>query len=183
MFIGPKLTADQAVVVLSQHGSSPAATRHAWHALCNLSRACTASGFATLPRPSIPLVPSTRCLLFTVDELHQLASKLQLPVDGVNTTEGDNVPPVEARAMVGRRLSEASKLFTIASEFGRSTAAYSRVFAATVQIMYDNHREILYLHDALIKERIDEYCDATHASRSSFSSTVPDFRIDWHWSA
>ncbi|GMF41834.1 unnamed protein product [Phytophthora fragariaefolia] len=101
---------------------------------------------------------------FTVDELRQLASKLQLPVDGVNTTEGDNVPPVEALAMVCRRLSEALKLFTVASEFGRSTASYSRVFAATVQIMYDNHRVILYFHDALIKERIDEYCDTTHAA-------------------
>ncbi|GMF53258.1 unnamed protein product [Phytophthora fragariaefolia] len=69
---------------------------------------------------------------FTVDELRQLASKLQLPVDGVNTTEGDNVPPVKALAMVYRRLSEASKLFTIASEFGRLTAAYSRGFVATV---------------------------------------------------
>ncbi|GMF44084.1 unnamed protein product [Phytophthora fragariaefolia] len=98
-------------------------------------------------------------------------------------TEGDNVPPVEALAMVCRRLSDASKLFPIASEFGRSTAAYSRVFAATVQIMYENHRERLYFHDALIKERIDEYCDVTHASRSSYSSTFPDFRIDWHWSA
>ncbi|GMF14559.1 unnamed protein product [Phytophthora fragariaefolia] len=137
MFIGPKLTADQAVVVLSQ----------AW-LLARGNKSRFARIMQTLSRmhcfrlrDTAPSVDTSRAFDemlddavarlrygFTVDELRQLASKLQLPVDGVNTTEGDNVPPVEALTMVCRRLSEASKLFTVASEFGRSTAAYSRVF-------------------------------------------------------
>ncbi|ETL94177.1 hypothetical protein L917_07807 [Phytophthora nicotianae] len=64
---------------------------------------------------------------FTITELRELAKKLKLPEDGVTTPSGDRVDRVEALAMLCRRLSEPSKLLTVASEFGRGTGPYSRV--------------------------------------------------------
>lgn len=68
---------------------------------------------------------------FTVAELSVLAVKLKQQEDGILTESGDRVSRVEALAMLCRRLSEPSKLLTVASEFGRSMAAYSRVVKAT----------------------------------------------------
>ncbi|KAG2929188.1 hypothetical protein PC117_g14055 [Phytophthora cactorum] len=64
---------------------------------------------------------------FTVRELQQLATKLQLPTPVIVMPERDAVPTVEALAMLCRRLKEPSLLFTVANEFGRSPAAYSRI--------------------------------------------------------
>lgn len=97
------------------------------HALLQASRRCPSVDTSRVFDEMLDDAVARLRYRFTVNGLRQLSSKLQLPVDGVRTTEGDNVPPVEALAMVCRRLSEASKLFTVASEFGRSTAAYSRV--------------------------------------------------------
>jgi hypothetical protein len=99
---------------------------------------------------------------FTMSELRLLTIMLQLPTQGIVTPEGDRVSSLEALAMVCRRLSEASKLFTVANEFGRSTAAYSRVFKYTIGIICARHQNRLYFNYELISARIDMYCQAIH---------------------
>ncbi|OWZ23634.1 hypothetical protein PHMEG_0001487 [Phytophthora megakarya] len=107
---------------------------------------------------------------FTIQQLRILAIKLQLPHDGIITSAGDRVGKVEDLAVVCRRLSEASTLLTVASEFGRSTAAYSRIVSATVRLLYVQHKDILYFHGFLIKTRIEDYCTTIHAASSPIQS-------------
>ncbi|KAE9156613.1 hypothetical protein PF002_g33572 [Phytophthora fragariae] len=64
---------------------------------------------------------------FTIPQLRELAAKLHLPMPCIITPERDTVPTLEALAMLCRRLKEPSTLFTVANEFGRSPAAYSRI--------------------------------------------------------
>ncbi|OWY98226.1 hypothetical protein PHMEG_00031054, partial [Phytophthora megakarya] len=168
MFVAPKLAGNQALRVLLKLGR--------FHV--NISADNDGAEEITLfrLRDSAPPTDTSRCFdemvddatskaryRFTIQQLRILAIKLQLPHDGIITSAGDRVGRVEALAMVCRRLSEASKLLTVASEFGRSTAAYSRIVSAT-------HKDILYFHEFLIKTRIEDYCTTIHAAGSPIQS-------------
>lgn len=61
--------------------------------------------------------------------------------------------------MVCRRLSEPSKLFNVANEFGRSTAAYSRICKKTVAILYREHADRLYFAHSIVANRLDDHCE------------------------
>ncbi|ETN03646.1 hypothetical protein PPTG_15622 [Phytophthora nicotianae INRA-310] len=100
---------------------------------------------------------------FTITELRELAKKLKLPEDGVTTPSGDRVDHVEALAMLCRRLSEPSKLLTVASEFGRGTGPYSRVVKKTAQLLVNQHRGLVYFNYQLVHLRInDTWLDQVH---------------------
>jgi hypothetical protein len=59
--------------------------------------------------------------------------------------------------MLCRRQKEPSTLFTVANEFGRSPAAYSRICKSTV------HKELLYFNRELVVMRVESYCRAIRA--------------------
>jgi hypothetical protein len=173
MFVGPKLTADQALIVLSQAWLFARGDRKRFVRLMKtLNRLHRFRLRDTAPSIDASHVFDTLLddatakvrFRFTLRELNTLAVKLQLPSDGVTTAAGDRVPRVEALAMVCRRLSEASKLLTVANEFGRSTSAYSRIVAATVSLLYEKHRDLLYFHSKLLEDHIDSYCQAIRAA-------------------
>lgn len=103
---------------------------------------------------------------FSIAELAVLATELRLPEDEVTTPSGDRVGRAEALAMLCRRLSEPSKLLTVASEFGRGTGPYSRVVKATAQLIVDQHRDLVYFNNDLVHLRITEYAAAIHAKGS-----------------
>ncbi|GMF30345.1 unnamed protein product [Phytophthora lilii] len=155
MFVGPKQTAARAVEVLDQawrlsHGNKKRFLRiimtlNKLHCFRLRDAAAIVDSSRHFDEMMDDATARTR-FRFTVPQLHQLASALGLPRDGVRTVAGDNV----SLAMVRRRLSEASKPFTVASEFGRSTAAYSRVVGATVTLLYNKHKNIQYFNEALV---------------------------------
>ncbi|GMF26498.1 unnamed protein product [Phytophthora fragariaefolia] len=131
MFVGPQLTADQAVEVLEQAWRLSQGNKKRFlkimKTLMKLHRFRLRDAAAVVDpsRRFDEMVAGATVRLkyrFTVAQLYQLASVLGLPRDGVRTHAGDNVPRVEALAMVCRRLSEAAKLYTVATEFGRSTS-------------------------------------------------------------
>ncbi|KDO21336.1 hypothetical protein SPRG_13226, partial [Saprolegnia parasitica CBS 223.65] len=72
---------------------------------------------------------------FTIHQLQYLADRI-VPEPRVVTKAGDSVLALEALAIVCRRLSESSILFTAANEFGRSTSAMSRLFLHSIRLMY-----------------------------------------------
>jgi hypothetical protein len=121
VFVAPKLSAEQALVVVVS----------VW-VLASRNKRRFKRIMATLQkhncfriRDAAPPVDCSRsfdvmlndatakvCFRFTISELSVLAVKLNLPEDGIVTTLGDRVNRVEALAMLCRRLSEPSKLVT-----------------------------------------------------------------------
>ncbi|KAF0743929.1 hypothetical protein Ae201684_001571 [Aphanomyces euteiches] len=99
---------------------------------------------------------------FTISQLAELSIKLRLDPFIVTATR-DKVTRIEALAIVCRRLSELSKLFTVANEFGRSIASYYRIFLQTVRLLHSAHAGLLYLNKSLIKQRMLEYSAAVRA--------------------
>ncbi|GMF54415.1 unnamed protein product [Phytophthora fragariaefolia] len=106
------------------------------------------------------------CYRFTIVQLRTLASKLNLPEEGVTTPSEDRVNRVEALVMLCRRLSEASKLLTVAGEFGRGMGPYSRVVKATAQLIVNQQRELVYFNSKLVRSRINQYATAVHEQGS-----------------
>ncbi|KAE8888936.1 hypothetical protein PF003_g26854 [Phytophthora fragariae] len=100
---------------------------------------------------------------FTIPQLRELAAKLHLPMPCIITPERDTVPTLEALAMLCRRLKEPSTLFTVANEFGRSPAAYSRICKHTVHELFTRYKERLYFNRELVVRRIEGYCSAVRA--------------------
>ncbi|GMG17383.1 unnamed protein product [Phytophthora fragariaefolia] len=179
MFVGPQLTADQAVEVLEQVWRLSQGNKKRFLKIMktlmklHCFRLRDAAAVVDPSRRFDEMVADATARLkyrFTVAQLYQLASVLGLPREGVRTDAGDNVPRVEALAMVCRRLSEAAKLYTVATEFGRSTAAYSRIVAATVALLYNNHEDVLYFNETLITSRIGAYCEAIRNAGAALKS-------------
>ncbi|KAH9123218.1 hypothetical protein LEN26_001730 [Aphanomyces euteiches] len=102
---------------------------------------------------------------FTMPQLQTLSVKFGLP-ETIVTPSGDNVTRLEALAVLCRRQTEPSKLFTIANEFGRSTSAISRIFLFTARRLYSTFADLLYMNRKLIADRMDIYCCAVKAKGS-----------------
>ncbi|ETP08005.1 hypothetical protein F441_15896 [Phytophthora nicotianae CJ01A1] len=68
--------------------------------------------------------------------------------------------------MLCRRLSEPSKLLTVASEFGRGTVPYSRIVKKPAQLLVNQHRDLVYFNYQLVHLRINEYVAAIHSKGS-----------------
>ncbi|OQR85228.1 hypothetical protein ACHHYP_20596 [Achlya hypogyna] len=92
-------------------------------------------------------------------ELRVLVAKLSLPKN-VRKKERDKVPALETLCIVCRRLSEASKLTTVALDFGRSAACVSRFFWHVVRILWKRHRQLIQFNRQLIPNRMRDYCNA-----------------------
>ncbi|KAG2988026.1 hypothetical protein PC118_g6961 [Phytophthora cactorum] len=153
VFIAPKLSAEQALVIvgsllLAARGNRKRFLRTMYFLITSPCfrlrdpppRINTGNHFD----PTMDDVTARTRFNFTVRELQQLATKLQLPTPVIVTPERDAVPTVEALAMLCRRLKEPSLLFTVANEFGRSPAAYSRICQQTVAELYTKHKDLLY---------------------------------------
>ncbi|ETV86029.1 hypothetical protein H257_02517 [Aphanomyces astaci] len=92
-------------------------------------------------------------------QLELLGERLGLP-GRITTKAGDNVTRLESLSIICRRLSESSKLLTIAKEFGRSPAAISRIVKHVARLLYGMHKSKLYFNRRLITSRIAAYCSA-----------------------
>lgn len=99
---------------------------------------------------------------FTIPQLTQLAQTFKLGEWIVVPRHRDRLTSLEALAILCRRLSEPSKLMTVASEFGRSPASLSRIFTHMVCVLYERFKDILYLNRQLIAKRMDLYCRVVH---------------------
>ena len=93
---------------------------------------------------------------FTIGQLQRLADALRLP-DIVKTDQNDKTTAVEALAMVCRRLAEPIRLSTMANEFGRSTPSLSRIINKTINLIYEEHRDLIFFNEKLAIERIQSY--------------------------
>ncbi|KAE9335024.1 hypothetical protein PF008_g13685 [Phytophthora fragariae] len=153
VFVAPKFTAGQATEILCHVWAAARGMRKRFLAI--MSTLMANNCFRLLdhkPRINfsnffiVALDDSTACVRynFTMAQLHRVSIQLQLPQDDLRTPEGDVVSSVEALAMVCRRLTEPSKLFTVADEFGHSTAAYSRICKTAIAILYAKHATLLY---------------------------------------
>jgi hypothetical protein len=169
MFVAPKLTADQATEILCHVWVAARGRRK--RVLAIMSTLMANHCFRLQEHaPRINFSNSFNLALddstarvrynFTIAQLHLLSIQLQLPRGGLRTPEGDVVSRVETLAMVCRRLTEPSKLFTVADEFGRSTAAYSRICKRTIAILNAKHATLLYFARATVLKRLDVYCAA-----------------------
>ncbi|OQR83529.1 hypothetical protein ACHHYP_14599 [Achlya hypogyna] len=90
---------------------------------------------------------------FSMVQLALLSVKLGLP-SNVITPAGDNISRLEALALLCRWFTEPSKLFTVANEFGRSTAAVSRIVLHVTRQLYAGHVDLLYINADMIRARI-----------------------------
>ncbi|KAG3035694.1 hypothetical protein PC128_g1936 [Phytophthora cactorum] len=179
VFIAPKLSAEQALVIV---GSLLLAARGNRKRFLRTMYFLIASNCFRLrdppPRintgnhfdPTMDDVTSRTRFNFTVRELQQLATKLQLPTPVIVTPERDAVPTVEELAMLCRRLKEPSLLFTVANEFGRSPAAYGRICQQTVDELYTKHKDLLYFNRGVVAKRIGSYCEAINVKGAPLSS-------------
>ncbi|KAE8967973.1 hypothetical protein PR002_g27893 [Phytophthora rubi] len=169
VFVAPKLTADQGTEILCQVWAAARGRRKRF--LANMSTLIANHCFRLLDHePRINFSNSFNLALhdstarvrynFTIAQLHRVSIQLQLPQDNLRTPEGDVVSSVEALAMVCRRLTEPSKLFTVADGFGRSTTAYNRKLKTTIAIMYANHATLLYFARATVLKPQDDYSAA-----------------------
>ncbi|RHY98847.1 hypothetical protein DYB35_011137, partial [Aphanomyces astaci] len=100
---------------------------------------------------------------FSMPQLELLGERLGLP-GRITTKAGDNVTRLESLSIICRRLSESSKLLTIANEFGRSPAAISRIVKHVARLLYGMHKSKLYFNRRLITSRIASYCSAVLSS-------------------
>ncbi|KAG9416439.1 hypothetical protein AC1031_021901 [Aphanomyces cochlioides] len=101
----------------------------------------------------------------TISQLDCLSVKLHLP-NTIITSSSDKCPRLETLALLCRRLSEPSRLFTVANEFGRSAEACSRILRATINIIYARYSAIVYLNQTLWSQRAEEYAQAICAKSS-----------------
>jgi hypothetical protein len=123
---------------------------------------------------------------FTTNQLQRLQLVLGVP-GRLKTTAGDVVSGLEAIALVCRRLAEPSRLFTIASEFGRSVPACSRIISAMVDILYQRHRALLFFNLPLVEKNFDKNCSAVYSQGTPLrnagpllmapSNTLPDLAL------
>ncbi|OQR86156.1 hypothetical protein ACHHYP_10909 [Achlya hypogyna] len=98
---------------------------------------------------------------FSMVQLALLSVKLGLP-SNVITPAGDNISRLEALALLCRRFTEPSKLFTVANEFGRSTGRSSRIVLHVTRQLYAGHVDLLYINADMIRARIVMYCSAVN---------------------
>ncbi|KAG4060654.1 hypothetical protein PC123_g4421 [Phytophthora cactorum] len=179
VFIAPKLSAEQALVIvgsllLAARGNRKRFLRTMYFLITSPCfrlrdpppRINTGNHFD----PTMDDVTARTRFNFTVRELQQLATKLQLPTPVIVTPERDAVPTVEALAMLCRRLKEPSLLFTVANEFGRSPAAYSRICQQTVTELYTKHKDLLYCNRGVVAQRIENYCEVINVKGAPLSS-------------
>ncbi|ETV65280.1 hypothetical protein H257_17989 [Aphanomyces astaci] len=96
---------------------------------------------------------------FSIDQLAVLCVKLGLPEFTV-TPWHDKDDTVEAVAIVCRRMAETCHLYTIASEFGRSLEACSRIINTVVNAIYRKWHDVMYFHECLTALHADSYADA-----------------------
>jgi len=105
---------------------------------------------------------------FTMSQLAVLAAKLGL--DPIVTTKArDKVSCLEAMSIVCRRLSEPSKLITVAREFGRSTGSVSRIFWHSLRVIWRRHIELVEFNRPLISRRMAEYCRAIQRKKTKLA--------------
>ncbi|ETV70601.1 hypothetical protein H257_13976 [Aphanomyces astaci] len=104
-------------------------------------------------------------------QLELLGERLGLP-GRIITKAGDNVTRLESVSIICRRLSESSKLLTIANEFGRSPAAISRIVKHVARLLYGMHKSTLYFNRRLIASRIGSYCSAVNENDAPLANVL-----------
>lgn len=175
VFIAPKLTAEQALVIISclllaARGNRKRFLRtmhfliasHCFRLRDPPPRINTSNHFD----PSMDDATARTRFNFTLPQLRLLATKMHLPKPVIITPERDAVPTVEALAMLCRRLKEPSMLYTVANEFGRSPGAYTRVCRHLADTLYNKYKALLYFNHGIVAARIERYCEAIRAKGS-----------------
>ncbi|OQR85706.1 hypothetical protein ACHHYP_11512 [Achlya hypogyna] len=111
------------------------------------------------PAMDDPTPTSIELYRFSMVQLALLSVKLGLP-SNVITPVGDNISSLEALVLLCRRFTEPSKIFTVANEFGRSTAAVSCIVLNVTRQLYAGYVDLLYINADMIRARIVMYCSA-----------------------
>ncbi|OQR86324.1 hypothetical protein ACHHYP_10667 [Achlya hypogyna] len=121
--------------------------------LFNVKRPPTRINFYNGFDPALDDATAIERYSFPVSQLQYLPDRL-ISSACVVTKHGDNVPVLEALALVCRRLSEPSKLFAVANEFGRSMGTTSRIFLHTIRLIYSEFSDAILYNKELIHERM-----------------------------
>ena len=93
---------------------------------------------------------------FIIGQLRRLADALRIP-DIVITNQKDQTTAVEGLAMLSRRLAEPVRLSTMATEFGRSPSSLSRIINKIINLIYEEHRDLIFFNEQLAVERLQSY--------------------------